>query len=92
MSAIRTSILGSDSRLYNVWAGILTRCFNPNHPNYRNYGRRGITVCEEWKKYPQFERWALNNGYDPNAPKRTQTRTIDKKVFLRDIFKGYSLR
>lgn len=73
MSATKTSILGSDSRLYQVWAGILTRCFNSNHPNYKNYGERGITVCDEWRKYAEFERWALNNGYDPNAPKKSQS-------------------
>lgn len=71
MSASKKSKLGSYSRLYSVWAGILTRCYNPNSPNYRNYGARGIKVCEEWKTYENFEKWALNNGYNPNHEKKT---------------------
>ena len=39
------------------------RCENPNRPNYKNYGGRGIKVCEEWHEASNFIRWALNNGY-----------------------------
>jgi hypothetical protein len=30
---------------------------------YANYGGRGIRICEEWKEYPKFYSWALQNGY-----------------------------
>ena len=36
-------------KLYHRWARMKQRCFNPNVSNYKNYGGRGITVCEEWK-------------------------------------------
>tara|TARA_R110002020_G_scaffold96724_7_gene231325 strand:- start:4382 stop:4975 length:594 start_codon:yes stop_codon:yes gene_type:complete len=39
----------SNHNLYQRWATMKTRCFNPNDPSYTNYGGRGITVCEEWK-------------------------------------------
>lgn len=56
------------SRLYVVWWGMKARCNNPNHKSYKNYGGRGIKVCEEWEKdYSAFEKWALDNGYDENA-------------------------
>jgi len=43
-------------RIYWVWAEMLTRCRNPNHPGYKNYGGRGISVCEAWEQsFSQFE-------------------------------------
>lgn len=40
---------------YKVWAGIRTRCVNPNDTAYQNYGGRGITICERWKdSYENF--------------------------------------
>lgn len=34
---------------YNIWAPMIQRCHNPEHPPYRNYGGRGIGVCERWR-------------------------------------------
>ena len=34
--------------LYGVWVDLRSRCTNPANKQYRNYGGRGITVCEEW--------------------------------------------
>lgn len=49
--------------LYYVWAQMKGRCFNPNNPEYKNYGARGITVCAEWLESTAFLRWAHENGY-----------------------------
>lgn len=58
---------GADSRLYHIWCGIKARCLNPNNAKYKNYGGRGIAVCEEWKQsYESFRDWSLNNGYTEN--------------------------
>lgn len=54
-------------RLYGVWAGMLTRTRNPNADNYKYYGGRGISVCDDWLRYENFRDWALNNGYDDMA-------------------------
>ncbi len=60
----------ADSRLYNIWCAIKRRCCNSNVPEYRLYGGRGISICDEWKgNYVAFEKWAINNGYDENAPR-----------------------
>lgn len=56
------------SRLYSVWENMKDRCENPRCHAYDNYGGRGITVCEEWHEFVKFKTWAINNGYDKDAP------------------------
>lgn len=56
-------------RLYHVWNGMKTRCSNPNFPQYKDYGGRGIKVCKEWLEYGNFLKWARETGYDDNAPR-----------------------
>ena len=46
------------NRFYDTWYGMLQRCTNPNHKAYKNYGGRGITVCEEWLDIKNFVAWA----------------------------------
>ena len=54
----------SKSRVYRIWHNIKSRCENPNCPEFRDYGGRGIEVCEEWKNsFVAFRDWALANGY-----------------------------
>lgn len=54
-------------RLYGIYKGMLDRCKNPNNPNYEKYGRRSISVCEEWtNSYLIFKEWALSHGYQDN--------------------------
>lgn len=63
---------GNWERLYGIYAGMKSRCYNPNRKKYAIYGGRGITVCDEWlgkNGYANFRAWAYANGYDENAPK-----------------------
>lgn len=40
------------------------RCSNKNLSCYKNYGGRGISVCDEWKdSFESFYEWAICNGY-----------------------------
>jgi len=40
---------------YEAWQGMKRRCYNKNDPGYKNYGGRGVVVCNEWiKNYMQF--------------------------------------
>lgn len=53
------------NRLYLCYKSMLYRCYNPKHHNFKNYGGRGIEVCEEWRKsFLNFREWALKSGYD----------------------------
>jgi hypothetical protein len=35
--------------LYNTYLDMVARCYRPTHQRYRDYGGRGITVCERWR-------------------------------------------
>ena len=52
-----------NKRLHRIYTNMKTRCYNPNSPSYKNYGARGIEICNEWGTYKKFEEWSLKNGY-----------------------------
>ena len=50
--------------LYAVWEDMKSRCYNLNDKRYKDYGGRGVTVCDEWINSPAaFIEWALENGW-----------------------------
>lgn len=53
-----------NQRLYKIWSNMKTRCTNPNHPFYKDYGGRGITYCSDWDDFVLFKEWAFANGYN----------------------------
>lgn len=53
----------SETRLYHIWNGMRGRCLHRSYPNYKNYGAKGITICDSWGNFEKFKEWALNNGY-----------------------------
>lgn len=44
--------------LYPIWNAMLARCYLPSNPWYKDYGGRGITVCQEWKE--SFKRFVVD--------------------------------
>lgn len=57
----------SHSRLYKIYYGMKSRCYNENVDNYEYYGGRGIKICDEWldnnNGFINFYNWSINNGY-----------------------------
>lgn len=54
----------SNTRIYRIYKLMQQRCRDKNAPAYKNYGGRGIKVCDEWNKdFLEFYNWALKNGY-----------------------------
>jgi hypothetical protein len=45
---------GKTSKMYWTWCSMRKRCYNAKTPSYRNYGARGITVCERWMTFANF--------------------------------------
>lgn len=63
---------------FTVWVQMRQRCGNPNHPRFKDYGGRGITVCERWQR---FEGFIADMGARPNS--RATIERVDND-------KGYS--
>lgn len=54
----------SKKRVYAIWKGMKSRCYNKNRKAYKDYGGKGIAVCEEWRDdFEAFYVWAMSNGY-----------------------------
>ena len=52
-------------RIRYVYYDMIRRCYNEKDNHYDSYGKRGITVCDEWRKdCVTFYKWAKENGYD----------------------------
>ena len=58
--------LSQRDKLYNIWRGMRKRCYCPTYYAYPQYGGRGIGICEEWRSFESFYKWALENGYSPS--------------------------
>lgn len=85
LKELKTKHGDAHSRLYGVWCGMRQRCLDENHHAYKDYGARGITVCDEWANdYKVFMDWAFANGYDKDA--KPHECTLDRI----DNNKGYS--
>lgn len=57
-------------RIVSIYNGMKQRCYNKKVREYKNYGARGIKMCEEWNNKEtglnNFYNWAINNGYKDN--------------------------
>ena len=63
------------------------RCYNQNNKSYRNYGGRGIKICDEWigqDGFSNFYKWAINHEYNDNL-------TIDR-IDVNDDYKPANCR
>lgn len=61
--------------LHQTWKHMKTRCYNPNDKYYKDYGGRGVIICDEWKDdFVEFLYWALKHGWERGL-------TIERKDF-----------
>ena len=70
---------GKKLKSFRTWIKMMERCYKPYASGYKNYGGRGIKVCDRWKDYVNFvsdmgepkdnesiERIDFNGDYEPN--------------------------
>lgn len=55
----------SNTKLFGVWTGMLSRCYNPKETHVSKYYRdKNITVCGDWRNdFMSFYEWAIENCY-----------------------------
>lgn len=59
------------TRLHSIWTAMRNRCNNPRNAHYREYGGRGIVVCERWGSFTDF---AADVGEPPS-----RQHTLDRE-------------
>lgn len=60
---------------YIAWLGMKARCYNPKNPSYRDYGERGIQVCEQW--VTSYTRFLSDMGRKPSASFTLERLDVD---------------
>lgn len=91
------------SPTYSSYRAMLSRCTNPNRPNYKYYGGRGITVCQSWRESfvnffndmgikpdgYQLDRTNVNGNYEPgNCEWVTPKQNASNKRIPADLISG----
>lgn len=62
--AVHTTHGNTEHRIIKIWYGMRKRCYYPKDKSYKNYGGRGIKICDAWLNNPQaFYDWSMANGY-----------------------------
>lgn len=52
---------------YNSWSGMKQRCYYKGHKQYKDYGGRGIRVCDRWLGPDGFENFLKDMGNKPSS-------------------------
>lgn len=66
----KTGLKKNNKSTYTVWHLMKQRCLNPNNPNFKDYGGRGISICRRWFEFKNF--------LEDMGP-RPLNRSIDRK-------------
>ena len=56
-----------DKRWFGCYKSMMERCYKKNSNGYKDYGGRGITVCDEWKNLKGFAEWEKEHPYFEGA-------------------------
>lgn len=57
----------SGTRLYRIWQNMKQRCYNSSNKDYKDYGVRGIKICDEWlNDFQSFYDWSTRKQQTEN--------------------------
>lgn len=94
------------SDTYTCWRNMIQRCYNNKNKRYKDYGGRGITVCEEWKDFTNFlsdmgerpngksiDRINVNGNYEPANCRWATTKEQQNNIRnnRKVVYKGKTL-
>ena len=67
-------------QLYAMWRNMKNRCYNPNMINFKDYGGRGIKVCDPWHKIENFisDEYEAYNAHRQLVGSSRKELTIDR--------------
>jgi len=60
-----------DTAEYRAWTAMKTRCYNKENASYANYGARGISICDRWRK-------SFDLFYADMGPRPTPDHSLDR--------------
>lgn len=76
------------TRFYNIWCGMKARCFNSSSKDYKNYGSKGIIVCDKWFKFSGFSKDMLI----PYIKHLEKFGSMDTTIERKDVLGNYFFR
>ena len=95
----------TNHRLYNTWSHMMSRCYSEKCTGYKDYGQRGIKVCERWHDvknfiddmYPSYieglsiDRINVNGNYEPSNCRwaNDNIQARNTQMLRRDNTSGY---
>jgi len=72
----------SNHKLYAIHRAMLAICYNQENKSYKDYGAKGVTVCDEWKNSAiAFIQWALANGWEEGKEIDKDTKIEGNKIY-----------
>lgn len=72
----------SRTKSYRAWLRAMHRCYNPRDKEFKNYGGRGIRVCQEWQGPVGFLQFLDDMG-PPPSPESSLERTWNDGPYTR---------
>lgn len=70
-----------NKKCYSVWRGMAKRCYIPTTAGFKNYGGKGVYVCEEWKKLSKFSEWYITNYVSDGHLDKDISGVVDEQGF-----------
>ncbi|UOQ86204.1 hypothetical protein [Gracilibacillus salinarum] len=70
----------TNTRIYSTWRNMMNRCYNDKHDSYKNYGAKGVQVCDHWREdFLHFYRDVVE-AYNAHALEHSEKQTTLDRI------------